>query len=46
MENQSKVVTIECYKFASLVKVYLKCLQILSILVYVCTTQEAQQTFT
>ncbi len=30
MENQSKVVTIECYKFASLVKVYLKCLQILS----------------
>ena len=46
MENQSKVVTIECYKFASLVKVYLKCLQILSILVYVCTTQEAQLTFT
>ena len=46
MENQSKAVTIECYKFASLVKVYLKCLQILSILVYVCTTQEAQLTFT
>ena len=46
MDIQSIVVTIVCYKFASLVKVYLKCLQILSILVYVCTTQEAQLTFT
>lgn len=46
MENQSKVIMIERNKFASLVKAHRKCLQMLNILAYACSTKEIQLTFT